>query len=76
MIHPDDIAAWMAQVRQQPESAPGIIEALAARLVALAEDSAAEILDGLLADVDGHLAGRPAHDDITALVVKIQPASS
>ncbi len=47
-----------------------------ARLVELAEDSAAEILDGLLADVDGHLAGRPAHDDITALVVKIQPASS
>lgn len=35
MIHPDDVAAWVAQVRQQPEAAPGIIEALAARLVAL-----------------------------------------
>ena len=35
MIHPDDIAAWIAQVRQQPEAAPGIIEALAARLAAL-----------------------------------------
>jgi len=35
MIHPDDVAAWIAQVRQQPEAAPGIIEALAARLVEL-----------------------------------------
>ena len=35
MIHPDDIAAWIAQVRQHPESAPGIIESLAARLVEL-----------------------------------------
>jgi DNA gyrase/topoisomerase IV subunit A len=35
MIHPDDVAAWIAQVRQQPEAAPGLIEALAARLVAL-----------------------------------------
>lgn len=35
MIHPDDVAAWIAQVRQQPEAAPGIIEALAARLLAL-----------------------------------------
>ena len=35
MIHPDDVAAWIAQVRQQPEAAPGIIEALAARLAEL-----------------------------------------
>ncbi len=35
MIHPDDVAAWVAQVRQQPEAAPGIIEALAARLIEL-----------------------------------------
>ncbi len=35
MIHPDDIAAWIAQVRQHPEAAPGIIEALAERLVEL-----------------------------------------
>jgi DNA gyrase/topoisomerase IV subunit A len=35
MIHPDDIAAWTAQVRQYPEAAPGIIEALAARLIEL-----------------------------------------
>jgi DNA gyrase subunit A len=35
MIHPDDVAAWIAQVRQHPEAAPGIIEALAERLVEL-----------------------------------------
>jgi DNA gyrase/topoisomerase IV subunit A len=35
MIHPDDVAAWIAQVRQHPEAAPGIIEALAARLIEL-----------------------------------------
>ena len=35
MIHSDDVAAWIAQVRQHPEAAPGIIEALAARLVGL-----------------------------------------
>lgn len=35
MIHPNDVAAWIAQVRQQPEAAPGIIEALAARLIEL-----------------------------------------
>jgi DNA gyrase/topoisomerase IV subunit A len=35
MIHPDDVAAWIAQVRQQPEAAPAIIEALAKRLVEL-----------------------------------------
>lgn len=35
MIHPDDVAAWIAQVRQNPEAAPGIIEALAARLIEL-----------------------------------------
>lgn len=35
MIHPDDIAAWIAQVRQHPEAATGIIEALAERLVEL-----------------------------------------
>lgn len=35
MIYSDDVAAWIAQVRQHPEAAPGIIEALAARLVEL-----------------------------------------
>jgi DNA gyrase/topoisomerase IV subunit A len=35
MIHPDDVAAWIAQVRQQPEAAPSIIEALAERLIEL-----------------------------------------
>jgi len=35
MIHPDDVVAWIAQVRQHPEAAPGIIEALAARLIEL-----------------------------------------
>lgn len=35
MIHPDDVVAWIAQVRQQPEAAPRIIEALAARLMEL-----------------------------------------
>jgi DNA gyrase/topoisomerase IV subunit A len=35
MIHPDDVAAWIAQVRQQPEAAPGVIEKLAARLLEL-----------------------------------------
>lgn len=35
MIHTDDIAAWIAQVRQNPEAASGIIEALAARLIQL-----------------------------------------
>jgi DNA gyrase/topoisomerase IV subunit A len=35
MIHPDDVAAWLAQVRQNPEAAPGIIEALSARLMEL-----------------------------------------
>lgn len=35
MIHPDDVAAWIAQVRQQPEAAPGIVEKLAARLIEL-----------------------------------------
>lgn len=35
MIHPDDVVAWIAQVRQHPEAAPGIIQALAARLVEL-----------------------------------------
>ena len=35
MIHPDDVAAWLAQVRQRPEAAPGIIQALAARLIEL-----------------------------------------
>lgn len=42
MIHPDDVAAWIAQVRQNPESAPGFIEALAARLVEL--DNQNEVL--------------------------------
>jgi len=35
MIHSDDVAAWIAQVRQNPEAAPSIIGALAARLVEL-----------------------------------------
>jgi DNA gyrase/topoisomerase IV subunit A len=41
MIHPDDVAAWIAQVRQQPEAAPGIIEALAARLMELDQQNEA-----------------------------------
>ena len=32
LIHPDDIAAWIAEVRQHPEAAPEIVEALAVRL--------------------------------------------
>jgi DNA gyrase/topoisomerase IV subunit A len=35
MIHPDDVTAWIAQVRQHPEAAPEIIEALAERLIEL-----------------------------------------
>jgi DNA gyrase/topoisomerase IV subunit A len=35
MIHPDDVAAWIAQVRQHPEAAPEIIQALAERLLEL-----------------------------------------
>ncbi len=35
MIHPDDVSAWIAQVRQQPEAAPEIVRALAERLLTL-----------------------------------------
>ncbi len=35
MLQPDDVAAWIAQVRQNPEAAPDIVKALAARLVEL-----------------------------------------
>jgi DNA gyrase/topoisomerase IV subunit A len=41
MIHSDDVVAWIAQVRQHPEAAPGIIEALAARLVELDQQNEA-----------------------------------
>jgi DNA gyrase/topoisomerase IV subunit A len=41
MIHPDDVAAWVAEVRQHPEAAPGIIEALASRLIELDEQNEA-----------------------------------
>jgi DNA gyrase/topoisomerase IV subunit A len=41
MIHPDDVAAWIAQARQNPEAAPGIIEALATRLIELDEQNEA-----------------------------------
>lgn len=41
MIHSDDVTAWIAQVRQQPEAAPGIIEALAARLMELDQQNEA-----------------------------------
>ena len=41
MIYSDDVAAWIAQVRQHPEAAPGIIEALAARLLELDQQNEA-----------------------------------
>jgi DNA gyrase/topoisomerase IV subunit A len=41
MIHPDDVAAWIAQVRQNPEAAPAIVEALAARLMELDQQNEA-----------------------------------
>jgi DNA gyrase/topoisomerase IV subunit A len=41
MIHPDDVAAWIAQARQHPEAAPDIIEALAARLIELDQQNEA-----------------------------------
>jgi DNA gyrase/topoisomerase IV subunit A len=41
MIHPDDVVAWLAQVRQNPEAAPAIVEALAARLMELDQQNEA-----------------------------------
>jgi DNA gyrase/topoisomerase IV subunit A len=41
MIHPDDVSAWIAQVRQQPEAAPEVIRALAERLLELDQQNEA-----------------------------------
>jgi DNA gyrase subunit A len=70
MIHPDDVVAWIAQVRQHPEAAPGIIEALAARLVELDQHNEA-LRDELVRLSRTH---EPAADEgrVAALTRRVQ----
>jgi hypothetical protein len=70
MIHPDDVTAWLAQARQNPEAAPGIIEALAARLIELDEQNEA-LRDELVRLRPGQSAVSEA-DQVAALTRRVQ----
>jgi DNA gyrase/topoisomerase IV subunit A len=70
LIHPDDVAAWIAQVRQNPDAAPGIIEALAARLLELDEQNEA-LRDELLL-MRRNLETNTAEGRVDALTRRVQ----
>jgi DNA gyrase/topoisomerase IV subunit A len=70
MIHPDDVAAWLAQVRQHPEAAPGIIEALAARLIEL--DKQNEALRDELVRLGRTRAASVDEERVAALTRRVQ----
>ena len=55
-----------------PRRKPFTYERWPQRLPELVETSAEEILEALLEEVDEHRAGRPAADDVTALVLKME----